>query len=55
MGKRVLVTGATVMQGRPIVDALMRRGIAVRALILQDARGCRSDGLRGRRGLRSQT
>ncbi|MBM2577435.1 NmrA family NAD(P)-binding protein [Jannaschia sp. Os4] len=29
---RILVTGATGMQGRPIVDALLARGFAVRAL-----------------------
>lgn len=29
---RILVTGATGMQGRPIVDALLSRGFAVRAL-----------------------
>ncbi len=39
MGKRVLVTGATGMQGRPIVDALLRQGFTVRALTRQDAPG----------------
>ncbi len=37
MGKQVLVTGATGMQGRPIVDALLRQGFTVRALTRQEA------------------
>lgn len=39
MSKRILVTGATGMQGRPIVDALLERGFAVRALTRQTAPG----------------
>lgn len=36
---RILVTGATGMQGRPIVDALLARGFAVRALTRQSDPG----------------
>ncbi len=36
---RVLVTGATGMQGRPIVDKLIERGFTVRALTRQDTPG----------------
>lgn len=39
MGKRILVTGATGMQGRPIVDALLQRGFTVRALTRHDGPG----------------
>lgn len=39
MSKRILVTGATGMQGRPIVDALLRRGFTVRALSRQNQPG----------------
>ncbi|MCL3880725.1 NmrA family NAD(P)-binding protein [Marivita sp. GX14005] len=39
MSKTVLVTGATGMQGRPIVDALLAGGFAVRALTRKTAPG----------------